>query len=493
MTLERGKWKWGWAIVPVALLSGCPGPGPSDGGSGGSTAGGSTAGGSAAGGAGGSGGGAALVDLDVVVARFEADGGVDRTFGDGGLVRLDLGTATSTANRDLVWSIARDGTDNIVVFAAAKGTGARTDSDRIVLRLTANGAVDTTFATQGQYRLDMNGLSDNARHGVVQTDGKIVGGGYVTIPNGLTADGGTATTNVPAILRLDSDGVPDPTFGDGGVASVMPAAFVPADGGALGMVEVYSAAPTATGQYVTTGYGHLGPSGNVDLISVRLNANGTLDTSWSSNAGYYLFDGIGDHDRGRNMAVLPDGRVVMTGSTAVASPNVLDALVVMLTAGGQLDATFNAGMGFKTYNFTGADEAWWGAALSPNGMQLAAVGYSAGGSNANDDSTLLLLPVMAGAPAELSGKVPLSATAHDRLLAAAWDPNGRVVAAGMVNVAGDTAFAVARFTSAGALDTTFGGQGFVTLNASAGGTLELARAIVVQSTGKIVIAGIAEH
>ena len=265
------------------------------------------------------GGGAAggFADLDVVVVRFNSDGGLDSTFGDGGFTRLDLGTADRTQNRDLVWSMAKDSTDRLVLFGATKGTGTRTDSDRVVIRLTASGALDTSFAGTGQYRLDQFGLTDNARHGVVQADGKIVAAGYLTIPNGTSADGGPLTTNVPSILRLDSSGNADPTFGDGGVAMPMPSAFVPADGGRLGMVEAYSAVPTMTGQYVTTGYGQIAASGTVDMISLRVNGDGTLDTSWNSNRGYYLFDLIGDHDRGRNMVVLADGRTVVTFSAAV--------------------------------------------------------------------------------------------------------------------------------------------------------------------------------
>ena len=75
-----------------------------------------------------------------------------------------------------------------------------------------------------------------------------------------------------------------------------------------------------------------------------------------------------------------------------------------------------------------------------------------------------------------------------------FDAMNRVVAAGMINEGGDARFAVARFTSAGALDTTFGGTGIVTLNvAPGGGPDETARSVVIQSDGKIVVAGMADH
>lgn len=497
------QWKRGLVGVVAVALMGCPGPTGPDGGTGGGSGGGTTSaggGGGSSGGAGGGGGGSAggsagggFVDFDVVAVRFNPDGGVDSTFGDAGVVRIDFGTGTGNDNRDVVWSIAKDGTDRLVLFGYGKAPGARTDNDRFVIRLTPNGALDTSFAGTGTYRVDVNGRSDFARHGTVQSDGKIMSAGYVAIPNGATADGGALSTNTPVLVRLDSTGAPDSTFGDGGLAGPFPPPFARTDGGSQGMIEAYSAVATMTGQYVTTGYGRVAPAGPVDMISLRVNGDGTLDTSWNSNLGYYLFDLIGDNDRGRNMAVLPDGRFAITGSAAVSTPNILDAYVLFLTAGGQLDTTFNAGMGYKLYNFTGADEAWWGAALSPNGMQLAACGYSAGGQNVNDDATLLLMPLMGGAPAEFAQKVPLSTSENDRFMACTWDGDGRVVAVGMLNVNGDARFAVARFTAQGALDTTFGGTGFVTFNASVGRSDELARAVVVQSDGKIVVAGVADH
>src|SRR4030095_16153868 len=57
----------------------------------------------------------------------------------------------------------------------------------------------------------------------------------------------------------------------------------------------------------------------------------------------------------------------------------------------------------------------------------------------------------------------------------------------------DSALLVAKFTAAGALDKTFGDQGFVTMNVAPGTNGELFRGIVVQSTGKVVVSGTIEH
>ena len=89
---------------------------------------------------------------------------------------------------------------------------------------------------------------------------------------------------------------------------------------------------------------------------------------------------------------------------------------------------------------------------------------------------------------------PLSATEHDRFMAVAIAPDGKIYGAGFVNQGGDQAMAVARLDATGALDKTFGTNGFAVANAAVGGkSAELARAIAIQSDGKIVIGGPVEH
>jgi uncharacterized delta-60 repeat protein len=88
----------------------------------------------------------------------------------------------------------------------------------------------------------------------------------------------------------------------------------------------------------------------------------------------------------------------------------------------------------------------------------------------------------------------LSGSTHDRFLAVAVGSDGKVYAAGYTTLDGDQAFAVARIDSAGKLDTTFGTNGVATANVAVGGKAgEVARAVVVQGDGKVVISGPAEH
>ena len=71
------------------------------------------------------------------------------------------------------------------------------------------------------------------------------------------------------------------------------------------------------------------------------------------------------------------------------------------------------------------------------------------------------------------------------LLGLAEQADGALVAAGFM----ETQLAVARFTSDGVLDPSFGGKGVVTLHVGPPGAGAVASAVAVQSDGKIVVAG----
>ena len=89
---------------------------------------------------------------------------------------------------------------------------------------------------------------------------------------------------------------------------------------------------------------------------------------------------------------------------------------------------------------------------------------------------------------------PVSAAEHDRFLTATFDATNRLYAAGFVADGADQQMAVTRFNADGSLDGGFGAKGTATVNVAKGGkAVELARGVVVQSDGKVVLAGPVEH
>lgn len=93
--------------------------------------------------------------------------------------------------------------------------------------------------------------------------------------------------------------------------------------------------------------------------------------------------------------------------------------------------------------------------------------------------------------------VALSENGHDRFLGVTHDAQGNIYATGIVtdgtDATADFKMVVAKFLPTGEIDKTFGADGFAIQNVAVGTNGEVARGIVVQSTGKIVIAGTVEH
>lgn len=422
-------------------------------------------------------------DTEFAAVRFNPDGTRDTTFGTNGVAKVDVSTGTA-ANREALWGLSRDSSDRLVLFGHAKGEAERVDTDRVVVRLTANGALDSAFATKGVHTLNIANLADNTRAGIVQADGKIVVSGYTAQPTGV----GTQSANRVVLLRLDETGAVDNTFGYKGVVNSAP--FLPANPATTewGMAEAYAVGRQSTGKYVTTGYGRTAASGTVDLVSFRYTATGELDTTWGTN-GSYVLNLVGDNDRGRNMVVLPDDRVFMVGSGVPTAQNI-DAMTVMLTADGRPDTSYTQD-GYKLHTWGRADEAFFGAAVSPAGDRVAAAGYLAGGTD-DDDALLFIRPIGSGTGNEFVQPVPISETTNDRFWAVTFDSAGKVYAAGFVTENGDSRMMVARFNADGSKDTSFGTNGVATANVVAAGTDEAARGIVIQSDGKVVLAGVIE-
>ena len=151
----------------------------------------------------------------------------------------------------------------------------------------------------------------------VQPDGKVLVGGGFDFMNGTPAG---------KIQRLNPDGTTDPSFNAGGSGAngFLAALLVQPDGKILvgGGLTAYNGAPS--------------------LTVARLNANGTLDASFSP-VGLVALRQIG------TLALQPDGKILVGGGASLqgGAPN---PGVTRLNANGTLDASFNVGAGVTSVN-----------------------------------------------------------------------------------------------------------------------------------------------
>ncbi len=136
---------------------------------------------------------------NLLLVQLFSDGTLDPDFGVGGIATADFATGLEAI---LSLSIQADGK-----IVAVGGNAANT-YDMEVVRFFPNGSVDPTFAINGAFIFDNPGREDVAYAGAVQADQKIVFCG-TSFQNGSSI--GEVT-----LFRLNSDGTFDQTFGANG-------------------------------------------------------------------------------------------------------------------------------------------------------------------------------------------------------------------------------------------------------------------------------------
>src|SRR5207244_50407 len=222
---------------------------------------------------------------------------------------------------------------------------------------------------------------------------------------------------------------------------------------------------------------------NYDFAVIRYTSAGALDTSFGGT-GVVTFDFAGSEDRVNAVAIDSFDRVVVAGTTLNGSSYVF--AVGRLTAAGALDTSFD-GDGKQTVAFgTSVDGASGVAVDSLDRVVLA--GYTDNGSNFDFAVGRLTATGALDTNFDGDGKQTIAFGAcDDEAGAVAVDSLDRVVVAGYTFNGSNDDVAVARLTVAGALDSSFDGDGKQTV--VFGTSDDLAFGVAVDSLSRIVVAG----
>jgi uncharacterized delta-60 repeat protein len=283
----------------------------------------------------------------IALARFNADGTLDPSFGRGGVQGNTIG-AEATA-----WGMALTSSGQIVVVGEAHARVGG-ESDFVVVRYNADGSPDPTFGQGGLVTADFNGGSDVARAVVAQPDGKVVVGGYVD-------SGGR---NDVALLRLDSSGQADASFGSGGTV-------VSALGGKRDS-EAHALALQQDGGLVVGGYLHDGWGKRFTVA--RFSPDGSLDPK---DGGWVQVSQLCSscfNDIAQAVTVQLDGKILAAGHSN--QTNSFDTVVARYNADGSLDSAFG-GSGLVTSSLGGKNADWADAIASVPDGTVVIVGTAA--------------------------------------------------------------------------------------------------------------------
>ncbi|MCD9187002.1 MAG: FG-GAP-like repeat-containing protein [Pyrinomonadaceae bacterium] len=243
------------------------------------------------------------INSKFAVVRYNTDGTLDPTFGAGGRAVLAVGDSGGLAR---TLALQTDG--RILVGGSSVVIVGQSGLDKFTLvRLTQNGAVDTSFGTGGRV---VTSVSDN-RYGTVsdlalQADGKIIAAGN---------DSGNTNSNT-AVVRYQPNGTLDLSFGTGGIVTTRV-------GSVISTGETVNV--QTNGKIVVTGDSSSGS--DTDFGIVRLNADGAIDTTFG--IGGKIITAIGSRDdRVRDAVLQADGKIVVIGQSENASASFFEDFAV---------------------------------------------------------------------------------------------------------------------------------------------------------------------
>ena len=294
---------------------------------------------------------------NIVMVRYNSNGNLDRSFGDNGIVTTVL-SAGSYAN-----AVVQQSDGKIIVAGTLfvdVVIGDQSDTDFVLVRYNKNGSLDTTFGNGGVVSTDFFGREDDAFSVLLQPDGKIVAVGSANNPSSFY--------DFAAVRYLDN-GTIDETFGDAGTVTT--------DFGDLNFDRARSAVLQPDGRIVAAGFATSQGGGVMNFAVARYTSSGVLDTSFSSDGKQQItFD---DCCQSANQVLLQkDGKIIVVGYPNTEDSD-SDFTLARLKPNGALDSTFGVSGKVRT-SFGDLNGGANGAVLQPDG-KIVAVGFQATFSN----------------------------------------------------------------------------------------------------------------
>lgn len=413
---------------------------------------------------------AALLALTSVTAHALA-GETDTTFATGvGRYAFAFSGATGPDARAL--AVQPDGK---IIIAGGCHNGS--DTDFCVARLTANGALDSTFVgpagtAAGKFLLPVGTGNDGAVAVALQPDGRIILAGTCSV--------GGVNNFYFCLARLQSDGSLDASFNG-------PDAAGTGEGAGHGRftLSITGNAPESLAALTVQPDGKILVAGScspapLSLFCVaRLNPNGSFDSSFNgpdaagsgvgNGQGRFAFAVGTGGNSATAMTVQPDGKIIVVGSCQAGATAVDFCAARLMASDGRFDVAFDGGDNIVQLNgngkvviaiTTGSSNDFASAvAVRPDGM-IYIVGSCWNGSNYDFCGTRLEPDSgrkrIFYATGFASFTQPVGG-ADDFATGLLFQPDGKFIITGQCQNGTIYQFCAARFLSDGGLDASFDG------------------------------------
>ena len=399
-----------------------------------------------------------LILLAGSLQSFGQAGTLDSTFGVNGKIQffrdnLYISTIAIQPDGKIIGGGYYKNSNNILDFCLA--------------RFNSDGTIDSSFAIDGISPISVTASSDRLNVLALQSDGKIVIGGYVL---GI----GTSVQYV-AVFRCKADGSLDSSFADNGSKIIS----LPGTNNEVRAIDIEAGSDKIL-LGVTTG-----SSGPLIPGVIRLNSNGTYDSSFA-NDGVYLA-------ANSNLFSLVNALKVQTDNKVLVMSFQPDSFsVVRFNESGVLDNTFGNGGVVKTSFGNGIYAANNAMTLQQDG-KIVLVGHSASSSQTSVALARYNNNGILDNTFGIGGKVisTWGSNYTDAICVAVQPSDNKIIICGKINN-NQTAkknFLVQRFNPNGSLDTEFGdanGRTITTFSQSD----DIAFNVFVLPDGKVLVCGV---
>ena len=383
---------------------------------------------------------------------LSAPGGLDLSFdGDGSTVA----NTVSEGMEDITLQ-----PDNKIVAVGTNGGGNLGNlGNFVVSRYNSNGSLDTSFGGSGTVSIDFAGSRDVPYSVVVDSNGKIVVGGF-------------SRWLGFALARLNPDGSLDTTFDADGKLTT--------DVSGVGGAAIRSLTVDGAGKIVAAGTVQ-----GVDLAIARYNTDGSLDTNFDGDG--IAFVDFSERDNAIDIRLQSSGKIVVA---ATEFPSDGNFALARLNSDGTLDMTFGTG-GKVTTNINNAHNVALameiasgdkivvgGTAQVSANQDFALARYTADGVlDTTFDSDGIATTNFGGSDDNNVGDVAILS-------------DGKIIVGGNAFITGRYRSVSVRYNTNGSIDTSYG------INTNGKAIIEVSgydvypQAVAIQGDGQIVVGGL---
>ncbi len=343
-------------------------------------------------------------------------------------------------------------------------------------RYTTDGKLDSSFGQNGIVILNASEIGGGNKNGDDEIYSMILQGDKILVAGYITYTFRQMNKNI-LLMRFKGDGTLDTSFGNNGVVARL---------NAFASEVVNSIDLQSNGNIIINIMNDI--DGKQKIKLARLDPNGIIDANFGNSPDFFIFDRL-IHIRTVKVQTgqKVKDKIVIAGSSGMIDPKTPLAFIARIDPDGKdFDLTFsdtNTGAKVIDLSQNGKASEFQAISFQPDGKIVM-------GGNTEDDFVLSRCNENCDeATPEFMVKTDIENGSVDRLTSVALQADGKIVAFGFSNVGiSPETFSLARYDSKGVLDTSFNTTGKV-VTKFPNGVLSQGKSLLIQSDGKLLATG----